>query len=228
MEFHAPRPEYTPLTPVTSGLALHRGLSKFEQVQVRRGIWRVGPRAPLKRHAHDWLTLDGFFGSDLVKLRHVLEHLRQHAVSFSAMRFVAEYYATSLDHRRRFVQRGMVAETVLPDVRHAVGVANGPRAVYVFCDGTAWLDPRALVAQTAISDRYRLDCLTMQHRAQVDDELLLVHGTVQFRAVSEIRPEMVSVRHVPWKAVEDARGIVLSENLDVGVQRNRVLRLLGL
>jgi hypothetical protein len=64
--------------------------------------------------------------------------------------------------------------------------------------------------------------------SQMDDELLLVHGTVQFRAVSNTTPEMVSVRHIPWKAVEDLHGIALSAELDLPVAKgNQALRALG-
>lgn len=196
-------------------MVLYRGLSPFEGVEFKRGRLLVRPRAPLRANAHDWLTFEGFADCDVLRLLHVLEHVRQHAVSFTATKHVGDYYATSLDVNRQFVRKGLVGEVKLPDLLRAVGIANAPPAVHVFCDGTAWLDPRTLVGQTHLQEQNFLECLTMQHRAQVDDELLLVHGAVLIRTAREALPGTLPVQHGPWKAVEDLRGIALREELDL-------------
>ncbi len=116
MEIDVPRPEYTPLTPVESGMVLYRGLTPFEGVEFKRGRLVVRPRAPLRANAHDWLTFDGFADSDVLRLLHVLEHRRQHAVSFTATKPVGDHYAASLDVKRQFVRKGLVGEVKLADL----------------------------------------------------------------------------------------------------------------
>jgi hypothetical protein len=174
----------TPLTLMQHGRQLFRGMRK------RRTEW--SPREPLFSAPDGWKSFEAIGTAGETRYGHVLADLlgsRQvHAVSFSFTEDRAFYYATSAPPPEpEFGFTGHVGTFRTAPIVYTLSTSGKP--YLLFCeDDTVWLDPRWFLGTTHQLSANPIAADLVQSCARVDDEILLVHGTVRAARVVRANP----------------------------------------
>jgi hypothetical protein len=184
-----------PLTPVTSGVVLYRGLADGEDPG-RLHPWReldVGDR--LLDEFQRALRAPGLAARHV---RNVVEGARANALSFSLQRYVSECYATSRPNAP-YSKKGRLAALRMPRFRVQQSIGGGEAVLYYCEDGTVWLDPRHVFAGYT-PGAFCVACFAdTRNRSRVDDELLLISGGVAARWIPVTPATVTTKQFTPWE-----------------------------
>lgn len=193
----SPTDAQMPLTDALVASTVYRGMA--------RAITEMSPPEPVFGAVDQWLEVGAALQAGRFSYDHVLADVLspttriRRGVSLTLSRDRADFYATS-SMTDPYSREGFVGTFALaPRVHAMLGGGRAPFLI-VCADGTVFLDPRHARGTTEFAQNMGFRSIElMQASARVDDELILVHGTLRAASVAPVSPKNVGRDFFSWQ-----------------------------